>query len=230
VLNLDQFRLVTFDCYGTLIDWETGILDIFRPILSAHGAHLSSAEILRLYGEIEAQEESGEYRDYKEILRSVVQAFAQRLGFTASQAEQQSLPDSLSGWKPFPDTVGALRRLKSKFKLGIISNVDEDLFFATARQLEVDFDFVVTAAQARGYKPSLSMFELAHRKVSLPVQQWLHAAQSVYHDVVPAQSLGITTVWVNRPSAYPNAGAAKPATAKPDLEVSSLEALANLAS
>jgi 2-haloacid dehalogenase len=138
------------------------------------------------------------------------------------------LPDSLARWRPFPDTVPALRRLKNKFKLGIISNIDDDLFATTAPKLAVDFDFVVTAAQARAYKPSQQIFEIARRKISLPAQQWLHAAQSVYHDVVPAKFLGIGTVWVNRPSAYPNAGAAKPAIANPDVKVSNLAELADL--
>ncbi|HEY7354294.1 MAG TPA: haloacid dehalogenase type II [Terriglobales bacterium] len=228
MLNFDQIRLITFDCYGTLIDWETGILDTFRPILSTHGAHLSDSEILRLYGEIEAEEESGEYRQYKDVLRAVVRSFGGRMGFTPSNQEQQSLPDSLPDWKPFPDTVAALRRLKRKFQLGIISNIDDDLFSATAPKLEVDFDFVVTATQARAYKPSHRVFELAQSRMPIAPQQWLHAAQSVYHDVVPGKTLGLSTVWVNRPSRYPNVGAVKSATAKPDLEVSSLGALADL--
>jgi 2-haloacid dehalogenase len=227
--DFSRSRIITFDCYGTLIDWETGILGAFRPILSAHEAHLGDAEILRLYGEIEADEESGEYRPYKEILQAVVRGFGTRLGFVPSKKEQQSLPDSLPNWRPFPDTVAALRRLKSKFDLGILSNVDDELFSATARQLEINFDQVVTASQARAYKPSLELFRLAQSRVAVPAEQWLHAAQSVYHDVIPAQSLGLSTVWVNRPSLRPNTGAAKQASARPDVSVSSLQELADLA-
>ena len=228
-MDFSNFRLITFDCYGTLIDWEAGILGAIRPILSAHRVDLAEREILRLYGEIEAEEESGRYRNYKEILRSVVRAFGRRLRFEPSQDEVESLPDSLSEWRPFPDTVPALRRLESRFQLGIISNIDDDLFSRTSRLLEVDFDYVVTAAQARAYKPSLEIFRLAQTRFTLPPLRWLHAAQSLYHDVVPAQSLGIATVWVNRPSPHPNAGAAKPASAKPDAEVPNLESLADLA-
>jgi 2-haloacid dehalogenase len=181
-----------------------------------------------MYGEIEAEEESGSYQAYKEILRAVVRGFGTRLGFTPSQGEQQSLPNSLANWKPFPDTVAALRQLKQQFKLGILSNIDDDLFSATAPQLEIEFDHVITASQARAYKPSLDIFRLAQKKIGLPPLQWLHAGQSIYHDVVPAQSMGIATVWVNRPSPLPNSGAAKPAKGKADVEVSSLRELADL--
>ena len=227
-LDFARFSIITFDCYGTLIDWETGILGAIRPVLAGHGAHLSDAEILGMYGEIEADEESGGYQPYKEILQAVVRGFGTRLGFVPSIQEQQSLPDSLRNWKPFPDTVAALRRLKSKFQLGIISNVDDDLFSATARRLEIKFDYVVTASQAHAYKPSLDIFRLAQTRIALLPVQWLHAAQSVYHDVAPAQVLGISTVWVNRPSLRPNSGAAKQASAKADVEVSSLQELADL--
>ncbi len=226
--DFSRFNIITFDCYGTLIDWETGILGAIHPILSAHNAHFSDIDLLRMYGEIEAEEESGEYQPYREILQAVVRGFGTRLGFVPSEKEQQSLPDSLANWKPFPDTVAALRQLKQKFKLGILSNIDDELFAATAPQLEVEFDEVVTASQAGAYKPSLDIFRLTQNKIGLPPQQWLHAGQSIYHDVIPAQSLGIATVWVNRPSPLPNSGAAKPAQGKPDIEVSSLRELADL--
>lgn len=226
--DFSRFSIITFDCYGTLIDWESGILGAIRPILSAHNAHLSDVDILRMYGEIEAHEESGEYQPYSEILQAVVRGFGTRLGFVPSEKEQHSLPNSLASWKPFSDTVAALRQLKRKFKLGILSNIDDDLFSATAPQLEIEFDHVVTASQALAYKPSLVIFRLAQKKIGVPPQQWLHAGQSIYHDVIPAQSLGIATVWVNRPSPLPNSGAAKPAQAKPDVEVSTLKELADL--
>jgi 2-haloacid dehalogenase len=229
-LDFSRFRIITFDCYGTLIDWETGILGAIRPILSAHKAHLSDVDMLRMYGEIEAEEESCAYQPYKEILRAVVRGFGTRLGFVPSEKEQHSLPNSLANWKPFSDTVAVLRRLKQQFKLGILSNIDDDLFSATAPQLEIEFDHVITASQARAYKPSPDIFRLAQEKIGLPAQQWLHAGQSIYHDVVPAQSMGIATVWVNRPSPLPNSGAAKPARGKPDVEVASLKELADLIS
>jgi len=227
--DFSPYRVITFDCYGTLIDWETGILSALRPVLSAHGCKLSDLEILRVYSELEPEAQAGEFLPYREVLSSMVRGFGTRLGFMATKQEQQSLPHSLSDWKPFPDTVAALRRLKTKFKLGIISNVDDDLFAATARRLEVNFDYVITAAQASAYKPSRQIFELAQQKTTVRPEQWLHAGQSIYHDVIPAQALGISTVWVNRPSIRPGAGAAKPADGEPDVEVASLSALADLA-
>jgi 2-haloacid dehalogenase len=228
-LNFSRFRVVTFDCYGTLINWETGILNAIRPVLSAHNANLSDADILGLYSELEAEAESSLYSPYRDVLRSVVRGVGSRLGFQTTDAQQQSLPESLANWTPFRDTVAALHRLKAKFKLGIISNVDDDLFATTARRLEIDFDYVITAGQARAYKPSLKIFELAQQRIGVQPEQWLHAAQSVYHDVIPAKSLGISTVWVNRPSLRAGIGAVRQASAEADVTVTSMQALADLA-
>jgi 2-haloacid dehalogenase len=232
MLDFSRFQVLTFDCYGTLIDWETGIFGALRPILTAHGRTVTDAELLEFYSELELQAEQGEqaeFRPYREVLQSVVRGFGERLGFVPSKSEVRSLPESLANWLPFPDTVAALRTLKSRYRLAITSNVDDDLFAATARRLEVQLDHVITAQQARAYKPSLRVFKLAQERIGMQPNQWLHVAQSVYHDVVPAKSLGIATVWVNRPSARPGAGAAKAVSAQPDLVVSSLKALADLA-
>ena len=228
-LDFSRFQIITFDCYGTLIDWETGILGALRPVLRAHEVQLGDAEALSLYGELEVEEEAGKYRPYREILASVVRRLGQRLGFGPSAQEAEALANSLPDWEPFPDTVAALHRLKKKFKLGIISNIDDDLFARTAPKLEVQFDQVITAGQARAYKPSLEVFRLAQQRIQTPAQNWLHAAQSVYHDVVPARALGISSVWVNRRSRYGGSGATKPASAEPDARVTSLRELADLA-
>ena len=116
----------------------------------------------------------------------------------------------------------ALRELEKHFRLAIISNVDDDLFAATRPQLEVQFSEVITAQQARAYKPSLKVFELALSRIGAPAHRVLHVGQSIYHDVLPAQSLGLSTVWVNRPSARKGLGAVRSAEGRPDLEVSSL--------
>jgi 2-haloacid dehalogenase len=226
MLDFTRFEIVTFDCYGTLIDWETGILSALRPILSAHGKNVDDAKLLKLYGDFEQLSEQGTFHPYRDVLQSVVRRFGAELGFTPTAEETRSLPDSLANWKPWPDTVTALRRLKTRFRLAILSNVDDDLFAATRPQLGVEFDEVITAQQAQAYKPSLKLFELALSRINAPAHRVLHVAQSVYHDVVPAQALGLATVWVNRPSARPGVGAVKAAESKPDLIVSSLEELA----
>lgn len=229
MLDFTRFEVLTFDCYGTLINWEAGILGCLRRILAAHGKSPDDAAILQLYGHFEAHAEQGEYRCYREVLKSVVRQFAERLGFSAADEEICSLPESLAGWEPWPDTVGALRELRSRFRLAIVSNIDDDLFAATRPKLGVDFDQVVTAQQAGAYKPSLKIFELALLRIGIPAQRVLHVGQSMYHDVIPAQSLGLATVWVNRPSARAGVGAVRAAEAHPDLEVSSLAELARAA-
>ena len=229
MLDFSGFRCITFDCYGTLIDWESGILGALRPILNAHGVEISDEKLLELYGQVEAAEQRRSYRRYRDVLKAVVLGLGERLSFRASLEEAESLPNSLPQWQPFADTVEALRRLKSKYKLAIISNIDDDLFAHSARLLQIDFDAVTTAQQAQAYKPSPKIFELAFRKIGLPREQILHAGQSLYHDVAPARALGLHSVWVNRPSRRPGAGATIPAPVKPDLEVASVEELADAA-
>jgi 2-haloacid dehalogenase len=229
MLDFSRFELLTFDCYGTLIDWESGIFSAVLPILEAHGKTLLDADVLELYGELEAEAESGPFQPYREVLQAVVRGFGERLGFVPSEAEIGSLPESLARWSPFPDTVRALRRLKKQYKLAILSNVDDDLFALTVPKLEVDFDAIVTAQQARAYKPSLRIFRLAEERTGVPRDRWLHVGQSMYHDVIPAQSLSLATVWVNRPSPRAGIGAVKAVSGRPDCEVSNLAMLADLA-
>ena len=226
MLDFNRFELLTFDCYGTLIDWETGILSALHRILSAHGKKIDDAALLRLYGDFEQLSEQGAFHPYREVLECVVRQFGKEFGFIPTAAETRSLPDSLPGWKPWPDTVAALQQLKSRFRLAILSNVDDDLFAGTRPQLGVEFDEVITAQQAQAYKPSLKLFEIALTRVNTPAHRVLHVGQSIFHDVVPAQALGLATVWVNRPFARPGIGAVKSAEAKPDLTVSSLAELA----
>src|SRR5438270_7291118 len=206
MLDFNHFQVLTFDCYGTLIDWESGILGALQPILAAHGKQIEDPRLLELYGELEAEGEAGPYRPYREVLAQVVHGLGRRLGFTPSLEEEASLARSLKNWKPWPDTVAALRQLEKKFKLAILSNIDDDLFAPTARKLKVHFADVITAQQARCYKPCLDLFRMALQRLGASPDQVLHVAQSVYHDAVPAKKLGISTVWVNRPSARPGVG------------------------
>ncbi|MGA1985081.1 MAG: haloacid dehalogenase type II [Candidatus Sulfotelmatobacter sp.] len=229
MLDFSRYEVLTFDCYGTLINWEAGILPALHRILSAHGKNMDDATLLKRYGDFEQRSEQGKFRPYREVLESVVHQFGDELRFTPTAAEARSLPDSLPTWKPWPDTVAALRQLKTRFRMAILSNVDDDLFALTRPQLEVDFDEVITAQQAQAYKPSLKLFELALSRIHAPAHRVLHVGQSIYHDVIPAQALGLATVWVNRPSARPGVGAVKAADASPDLTVTSLAELAEAA-
>lgn len=224
MLDFSHFQVLTFDCYGTLIDWETGLLGALRPVLRTHGRQLRDEQILALYAELEPLAQNP-YRPYHEVLRDVVRGFGKRLGFQVSDAEVSSLPESLKTWAPFPDTIAALRTLKARYRLAIISNTDDGLFAATARQLEVAFDEVVTAEQARAYKPSLAPFKLALQRLGSPSERVLHVGQSVYHDVVPAKSLGLATVLVRRRGF----GATRAMAQQADLEVPDLRSLAALA-
>jgi 2-haloacid dehalogenase len=225
-MDFSRFTAISFDCYGTLIDWEAGILPVLRTLLRNHNGSLHDAEILELYGEFEAQAESGPYQSYRDVLQSVIRTFAHRFHFQASSSEIRSLHESVRAWPPFPDTVSALRELKKHYKLVIISNIDDDLFAETQKHIDVEFDAVITAEQARSYKPSINNFQLALQTLKLSPDRLLHAGQSIYHDVLPAQSLGISTVWVNRKSARPGIGAVRAAAGKPDLEVPDLASLA----
>jgi 2-haloacid dehalogenase len=226
MLDPARYEVLTCDCYGTLINWEDGILRCLHHILSAHSRDADDPTLLQMYGDFEASAEQGDYRSYRENLKSVVRQFGNEFGFAPTELEAASLPDSIRDWNPWPDRVGALRSLRKCFRLAIISNADDDLFAATQPKLEVDFDQIITAQQARSYKPSLKIFELASTHLGVPAHRILHVGQSVYHDVIPAQSLGLSTVWVNRPSARNGVGAVKAAEGHPDLKVSSLEELA----
>jgi len=228
-MDLSRFRTISFDCYGTLIEWEAGILPALRGVLGRHGKTQADAAILELYGEFEALAESGRYQSYRDVLGSVVRAFGEHLGFQPDSEDIRSLSDSVAWWPPFADTVAALRQLKSRYRLAVISNIDDDLFAATRKYLGVEFDAVITAEQARSYKPSLNNFKLALKTLDISPEHLLHAGQSIYHDVLPAQSLGISTVWVNRKSARPGVGAVKSAMGLPDIEVPDLATLAVLA-
>jgi 2-haloacid dehalogenase len=228
-MDFSLFTTITFDCYGTLIEWEAGILPVLRTVLANHQQNLPDAALLELYGEFEAQAESGPYQRYREVLESVVRQFGRRCAFDPTPAELRSLHESVPAWPPFPDTVTALQKLQQRYQLAIISNIDDDLFAETRKHLGVDFAAVITAQQARSYKPALNNFRLALQKLKIEPSALLHVGQSIYHDIIPAQSLGIRAVWVNRKSARPGVGAVRQATGKPDMEVSDLATLADFA-
>lgn len=232
MLDFDRYEVLTFDCYGTLIDWESGIANALRPLAAARGVDADDAALLRLYAECEAESKHGEYRKYRDVQRDTVKAICARLGFAPDDAEADCLAQTIGGWPPFADTIDALRRLQSRYKLCIVSNVDDDLFAGTQRRLGVEFDGVVTAEQARSYKPSHNNFALAMRRMGVEKDKALHVAESVKLDIIPAKAFGMATVWVNRNKALGRAASASGtedgAASGADLEVPSLDALAKL--
>lgn len=226
-LDFNRFSVVTFDCYGTLINWEVGILGALQPILKKYGRNLSDAGVLELYSSFEPQIQSSGYMPYRQVLGEIVRKFGAKLVFTPTQKEIDSLAESIRDWPPFPDTTAALRKLKTKYKLAIISNIDDDLLAFSLRLMGIPFDHIITAQQAKSYKPSHNNFNLALQKIGMPKEKVLHAAESLYHDIAPANELGIANVWVNRRGGKP--GATKDVAAKPGMEVPDLKTLADVA-
>ena len=226
-LEWARFEWLSFDCYGTLVDWETGISTAAGEVLDARGIGKSMNEILALFSDIEPRVQgSRPFLNYRRVLREVMARIGTQLGFKCSESELDCLAETLPGWPVFPEAAAALEALKSCYKLAVISNVDDDLFAGTAKAVGVDFDAVVTAEQAGSYKPDLRNFSLASERMAVERQRWLHVAESLYHDVGPANRLGIKSVWVNRGD---RGGATLRTEAAPDLVVSDLSELADIA-
>ena len=228
-LDFDRFDVLTFDCYGTLIDWEAGILAALRAPLAAHGIQASDEDVLHAFARHEAEVEAGPYRPYREVLGQVLGAMVGHFGAEAGAEERDAFGGSVVDWPAFPDSLAALELLHRRFKLGVITNCDDDLFAASQRRLGTEFDWLVTAQQAKRYKPNPRGFELMFERVGLPPARILHVAQSLFHDHVPAKRLGLSTVWVNRRSARPGFGATPPAEATPDMTVPDMATLASVA-
>ncbi|RME45213.1 MAG: haloacid dehalogenase type II [Deltaproteobacteria bacterium] len=229
MLDFDAFEVLSFDCYGTLIDWEQGILGALRPIFAMHAVTADEAEILSAYARFEAEVEGGEYQSYRFVLKTVLEKLGEHFGFSPSPAQIGAFVSSQRKWPPFPDAPEALRRLQGKYRIGVVSNIDRDLFVHSQRLLKVSFDWVVTASEVRAYKPSPKMFEAAIERAGVAKEKILHVAQSLYHDIAPAKAFGLTTVWVDRRKGLPGSGATPPAKATPDFEVPDLHALAEAA-
>jgi 2-haloacid dehalogenase len=226
-VDFDRFVALTFDCYGTLIDWETGLLAALRDALP--GVEARDDELLETYAAAEAEAEGGPYVSYRDVLATGLRAVAQAHGADVADDVVTRFSESVRDWPAFPDSATALRRLHERFRLGVITNCDTDLFVASSARLGVDFDWVVTAEMARSYKPSARNFELAFETIPVPPEQILHVAQSLFHDHVPAKRLGMTTVWIDRRHDRPGFGATPPAAATPDAAYPSMAAFADAA-
>jgi 2-haloacid dehalogenase len=226
ILRFTDFSVVSFDCYGTLIDWETGLLQALSPIFSTHGIEFEKESLLESYGRLESEMESGPYLIYREVLKAVLKKLGDQYGFTPTRLELEQFPNSVSDWLPFPDSVAALRKLKQRYQLAIISNVDDDLFAASAKRLEIEFDWVITAQQVKSYKPSANNFHSAIARIGLPKTKILHAAQSRFHDIAPAKALGLSAVWIHRRLGKEGSGATPESAAIPDRTFPDLESFA----
>lgn len=194
-LNTTELELITFDCYGTLIDWESGIRGTLQRQLQSAGREWED-RFFDLYLEREAWHESAAYRPYREVLAAAEADVLTAAG--VNPLPKPALADSLPHWKPFADTLQGLERLKEKYKLGVLSNIDRDLFARTARHLGVKFNIVVTAEDVEYYKPGPAHFNRMLEQTGLNKNQVLHAAQSLYHDIVVCNELNIPCVWINR--------------------------------
>lgn len=225
MLTFDEFEVLTFDCYGTLIDWEAGIAEALQPVLTNHRVKIPGDAALELFAVLESEAEHGAYVEYRTVLRRVLEGFGARLEFTPTPSELQDFGESVKDWLPFPDSARALRALHGKYRLAVVSNIDDDLFAVSAARLGTTFDWVITAQQARSYKPAANNFRMALERIGLPRNRVLHVAQSLHHDIVPAQALGLSTVWVNRRQHRAGSGATLPAQAQADLEVPDLQTL-----
>jgi 2-haloacid dehalogenase len=193
---LKRTTTITFDCFGTLIDWSAGLWrsfgEIFGPVVGER-----KQEWFDAYVRAEAEVESGPYRSYREVLAVVTERLAREFDLPLPAGREAKLAEMLPGWAPFPDTNDALARLKQRFRLGVLSNIDNDLFAGTAKQFGIAFDFVVTAEEVRSYKPAQGHFQRlidAHGGT----ETVLHVAQSLYHDGAPANEFGVAFVWINR--------------------------------
>lgn len=228
-LDLGRFDVLTFDCYGTLIDWEAGIAAGLRVALGPAAADVPDDALLERYAVHEAALEEGEYRTYRDVLAGALQGVARDMGAEPAASDVAAFAGSVGAWPAFPDSADALARLATRFRLGVITNCDDDLFAASSRRLGSPFSWVVTAQQVGSYKPDHRNFEVAFERIGVPRERILHVAQSLYHDHVPAKALGLSTVWVDRRHDRPGGGATPPARALPDLTVRDMRELADLA-
>jgi 2-haloacid dehalogenase len=208
---------VTFDVYGTLIDWETGIYEAFAAEAAKDGIEIDRATLIQMFHEIEREIESGSYELYAEVLRRTALEIAKRMEWPLEPSRSGFLPDSVQRWKPFKETNTQLQKLAKKYKLGLLSNIDDKLLGQTRRHIPIDFDLVVTAQQVRSYKPEPPHFTECARRIG-GKRGWVHVAASYYHDVVPCVKQRVPVVWVNRGKETLEASAKKPTAEVPNLK------------
>jgi 2-haloacid dehalogenase len=227
-LDFGAFDALTFDCYGTLIDWEAGILAALRGVVPEL-ARVDGETLLDEYANAEAALEAGPYRRYREIAGEAMATVARAHGAEPTPADVTRLGGSVVDWPAFPDSHDALVRLRTRFRLGVLTNCDDDLFAASNARLGVAFDWIVTAQQVGSYKPNEQNFAALVERLGadgVPRTRILHVAQSLFHDHAPAQRLGFRSVWIDRRHDRPGSGATPPADARPDATYPSMAAFA----
>ena len=210
-IEVNQYDVLVFDCYGTLVDWQTAITSYLQSVLSKHDAHVTDEFLLEFHAEWEPieQEAGGKYRD---VLFRLMHRLGDRLAFTPSETECEQFVQSLARSQPFDDVNVALAELGNHFELAIVSNTDREIIKKTLEPIDAVFEYVITAEDTGAYKPSEKMWQSATSLIG-DEKRKLHVAQSLYHDVEPANKLGNDSVWINRDN---QAGSAvRPSNAKP---------------
>ena len=228
-LDLGAFEALTFDCYGTLIDWERGILAGLEPAYTRRGRRYDGDELLARYAVIEADLEAGPYLAYREVLGRAFRRVLAGDGIEPTADEVAAFARSVPDWPAFPDAAEGLAALRTRFRLGVITNCDADLFAGTNTRLGEPFEWVVPANEVGSYKPDPRNFLVAFDRIPVPRTRILHVAQSLFHDHVPARALGLRTVWIDRRAGRAGSGATPPAEAAPDLVLPDIASLAALA-
>jgi 2-haloacid dehalogenase len=217
-----QVTFVTFDVYGTLIDWEEGAYQAFSAEAARDGFTISREELIPLFHQIQRQIQAGSYELYAEVLRRTALQIAKQLGWPLEPSRSGFLPESVQRWPPFEETNPVLAKVAEKYKVGLISNIDDKLLGQTRRHIPLDFDLVVTAQQVRSYKPDPAHFIECERRIG-GKKGWVHIAASHYYDVEPCVKRKIPVIWVNRHGRQLEAG-----QRKPDAEVANLREAAEL--
>ena len=232
MIDFTRFKACTFDCYGTLIDRDTGISELVRPWLADMHSQVPPDLVVSTFALMQARhQQTRPALLYPEVLRRSWRDIEEQFGWDENPAYATAFAQSVPSWPPFSDTVESLKYLARHYRLGILSNVDNTSLAGTLKLLEVPFAFTVTAEDVGSYKPGLAHFEEAFRRLaatSIRKDEILHIAQSKHHDMIPGRHLGLTTVWVNRRYGKKGTGATLAATAEPTLTVNSLAELVTL--
>ncbi len=234
-MQLHEYEALSFDCYGTLIDWEAGISTVLTQWATGHGVSAGGEELLTRYSTHEAAAEADHPTDpYPEILARSLRGLGAELGVEVNQQDADTFARSVPDWPAFEDSAEALSRLGQRFTLIILSNVDRTSFAASNARLGVRFTSVITAQDVGAYKPDQRNFDTLleeARRLGIREGALLHVAQSLFHDHVPAKRAGLQTVWINRRQDRPGWGATPPppANVTPDWEFPSMADFANVA-